>query len=61
MNAYLRERDLLEKVISDEFADLGKRVDAIAILLQQPISGNLRFDLKHMYLDFCARLDEVAA
>lgn len=59
MNAYLRERDLLEHVISDEFADLGKRVDAIATLLQQPISGNLRIDLKHMYLDFCARLDEV--
>ncbi len=61
MSAYLRTHERLERVISDDTADLGKRCDAIAVLLQYPLANGLRMDLRRMYLDFTDRLQEQAA
>lgn len=50
MNQYLRERDRVERLISDDTADLGKRIEAVVILLQHPLPAGLRFDLSNMFL-----------
>lgn len=52
MDQYLRAHERAEKIIADDTADLGVRVDAIAILLQYPMSSGLRMDLRRMYIDF---------
>jgi len=47
---YLNERGSAERTFFDDLADLGKRCDAIAVLLQHPISDGLRKDLRRQYL-----------
>jgi len=60
MDAYLRAHERAEKIIADEFADLGKRAEAVATLLQYPLASGLRMDLKRMYLEFCDQRDQEA-
>jgi len=52
MRAYLTERDRMEKLIADEYADLSKRIEAAAILLQHALSDGLRRDIRRMYLEW---------
>ena len=61
MNQYLRAYERSEKLIADECADLGKRADAIATLLQYPLAENLRMDLRRMYMEFTDELAQVAS
>lgn len=61
MDAYLRAYERSERLIADEYADLGKRADAIATLLQYPLAANLRMDLRRMYLEFTDELSQVAS
>ena len=56
MRAYLRERDQVERIIADEFADLGLRIDAAAILLQHALSDGLRRDIRRAYLEWTDEL-----
>jgi len=58
MDQYLRERDHMEKLIADEYADLSKRIEAITVLLQHPLDKGLRVDLRSMFLLWS---DELAA
>jgi hypothetical protein len=59
MNQYLRERDHMEKLIADEYADLSKRIEAITVLLQHPLDKGLRVDLRSMFLLWSDELSQV--
>jgi len=58
MDQYLRERDHMEKLIADEYADLSKRIEAITVLLQHPLDKGLRVDLRSMFLLWSDELAE---
>jgi hypothetical protein len=58
MRAYLNERDRMEKLIADEYADLSKRIEAITVLLQHPLDKGLRVDLRSMFLLWSDELAE---
>jgi hypothetical protein len=59
MKQYLRDHELAEKIIADEFADLNVRANACATLLQYPLANGLRQDLRRMFLDISDQLAEV--
>ena len=60
MNQYLRERDRVERLVSDDTADLGKRIEAVIILLQHPLQAGLRQDLRRLFLDWTDEYAQVS-
>ncbi|NTS31385.1 hypothetical protein HQ945_08980 [Phyllobacterium sp. BT25] len=58
MQRFLREREMMEQVISSEQSGLAERIEAVAVLLQHPLDKNLRVDLHRMFLEWT---DELAS
>ncbi len=61
MRQYLRERELMEGLISDELADLRARTNAAAILLQHALADGLRQDITRMFLLWSEELEARAS
>lgn len=61
MKQYLREREQMEGLISDELADLGLRANAAAILLQHALADGLRQDITRMFLLWSEELEARAS
>ena len=58
MRKYLDERQHAEDLISNDHADLGKRIEAAIILLQHPLPAGLRVDLRRLFLEWTDELSE---